>query len=90
MFDEDIRKSNDLSEMLETYMNVDYFLHSTFVVAPNPFSTLHFYNRFPPFQKKKIWNTFKGDNGRSKNKDKLTQWMQKCFLFYYYIGECLS
>jgi len=89
MFDEDIRKLHDLSEMLETYMNVDYFLHSTFVVAPASFSALHSYNRFAPFQKKK-WNTFKGDNGRSKSKDKLTQWMQKCLLFYYYIGECIS
>jgi len=52
MFDEHIRKSNDSSEMLETYMNVDYFLYSTFVVAPNSFSALHFYNRFPPFQQK--------------------------------------
>jgi len=38
--------------MLETYMNVDYLLHSTFVVAPTSFSNLHFYNRFPPFQQK--------------------------------------
>jgi len=38
--------------MLETYMNVDYFLHSTFVVAPTSSSALHFYNCFSPFQQK--------------------------------------
>jgi len=52
MFDEHIRKSNDSSEMLETYMNVNYFLHSTLFVAPTSFLALHFYNRFPPFQQK--------------------------------------
>ena len=35
-----------------------------------------------------LWNSFKGYNGRSKNKGKLTQWMKKCLLFYSYIGEC--
>jgi len=54
MFDEAIRKLNDLSEKLETYMNVDYFLHSTFVVAPSSFSALHFYNCFTSFQKKEM------------------------------------
>jgi len=40
--------------MLETYMNVDYLLHATFLVAPSFFEAWHFYNPFDPFQKKNL------------------------------------
>jgi len=58
MFDEEFVKINALSKMLDTYMNLDYFLRWTFVVSPASFSALHFYNRFAPLQYQKNMEYF--------------------------------